>query len=417
MKHPFHPALALSLALCLLVSAPAAALFAPAQNVPVDRLIENIGAFVEENPEDAEAHYLLGRVNYLAFVNRSATVSCDNPGSETELPRVRDNRMQYGDRDNPQIEDEAAAVYARQAIESFNTAVALDEGNAQYRLGLAGLYEQAVPLATQIIPSLEDEEDDAVRQRCLSLAVAYNLQAYTLGRDAMLEADSVFLPFYPVAYEAGKAYARLVAEHELEPADGEVLDQIEEDIAAVDKLPMAITPIVMRVEGESPTALDELIAPGTTVHFDLDADGQAEERPWVHPDTAILVWDPEGTGQITSGRQLFGNMTFFMLFSDGYQAMDSLDDNRDGKLAGDELAGLALWHDRNSNGVSDAGEVTPISETAIRSIATTQTGVVNGIHPMNTAGVTLEDGSTRPTWDWIIPAVPQSEAGSGEAGR
>ena len=174
---------------------------------------------------------------------------------------------------------------------------------------------------------------------------------------------------------------------------------------AIDGKPKAITPIVFRIEGDTPTSLNELIADNRTVRFDLDADGTAERRPWVNPDTAILVWDPDNTGKITSGEQLFGNMTFRMLFSDGYRALDSLDDNRDGQLAGKELKGLALWHDRNSNGVSEAGEVTPITDTPIQAIATGQTSKVNGLHPMNNVGLTLDDGTTRPTWDWIIPGI------------
>lgn len=405
----------LCLLLCLFVVGPASALFAPSPSVPTDRLIRNLTAYLKENPKDTEAHYLLARVHYMSFVNRLNHVRANDPGSDKKLPRLVDPR-QYGKAEGEQIDEAKAIEHARAAIQSFNKAIELDEKKALYHLGLAGLYEQSHSLAKKIDPNPEPEEgEDADRQsesdRFIDNALASNLTAYHLDRDDALKKDSVFLPFYPVAYEAGKSVLRLVEKHKLKLTDEKVAKQIKEDMEAIDRKPKAITPIVFRIEGEAPRSLTELIAGNTTVRFDLDADGIIEERAWVNPDTAILVWDPQNTGKITSGKQLFGNMTFFMLFSDGYRALDSLDDDRDGQLKGKELKGLALWHDRNTNGVSDPGEVTPIGDTPVRSIATRQSGKVNGIHPMNPAGVTLDDGSTRPTWDWVIPA----QTDSGEA--
>jgi hypothetical protein len=389
--------------LTAVIAGPASALFAPSPSVPTDRLITNITAYIEENPKDAQGHYLLARVHYMAFVNRLDHVRSNDPGSAKKLPRLTDPR-QYGKAKGEPIDEEKAIEHAKAAFASFNKALELDKENALYHLGVAGLYEQTAPLAPKILPALEDEKDDEVIHRSLTKAADANLDAYKLDREAALAKDSVFLPFYPVAYEAGKAYLRLVETNKLE-ADKEQIAQINADLKAIDSKPKAITPIVFRVEGDAPTSINELIAANTVVNFDLDADGVAERRPWVNPDTAILVWDPKNTGTITTGEQLFGNMTFRMLFSDGYRALDSLDNDRDGQIAGKELKGLALWHDRNSNGVSDKGEVTPIADTNVRTIATTQTGKVNGLHPMHAAGVLLKDGTTRPTWDWVIPAA------------
>lgn len=398
--------------LSAMIAAPASALFAPSPSVPTDRLITNINAYIEENPEDAEPYFLLGRVHYMAFVNRLDHVRSNDPGSVKKLPRLVDSRM-YGKAKGEAIDEEKAIEHAKAAIAAFKKAIAMDKENALYHLGQAGLYEQASPLAEKIepnpkrsppAPGVELPPMPSESERFINNAFAANLAAYKLDREAALAKDSVFLPFYPVAYEAGKAYLRLMEAHDLKPESDKVVAQITADLKAIDSKPKAITPIVFRVQGDAPTSLNDLIADDTTVRFDLDADGVAERRPWVNPDTAILVWDPDNTGTITTGEQLFGNMTFRMLFSDGYRAMDSLDDNRDGKLAGKELKGLALWHDRNSNGVSDQGEVTPIAKTNVRAIATGTTDKVNGLHPMHTAGVTLDDGTTRPTWDWVIPA-------------
>ena len=55
-------------------------------------------------------------------------------------------------------------------------------------------------------------------------------------------------------------------------------------------------------------------------------------------------------GQITSALQLFGNVTFWTFWKNGYEALAALDDNGDGELGGPELRHLALWHDANRNG-------------------------------------------------------------------
>jgi len=397
----------------LALASPASALFAPAPSVPTDRLITNISAYIEENPEEAQGYYLLARVHYMAFVNRLDHVRSNDPGSAKKLPRLVDPR-QYGKAEGEKIKEEKAIEHARAALQLFSKAMELDKDNALYHLGLASFYEQSSPLAKEIAPNpkpappapgvdppkLVPESELFIKE-----AAAAYLSAYKLDREAALAKDSVFLPFYPVAYEAGKAYLRLIDQHDIKPEDDKTVGQIKADLAAIDGKPKAITPIVFRIEGDSPRSLNDLIAQDKTVKFDLDADGVAEQRPWVNPDTAILVWDPDNTGRITSGEQLFGNMTFRMLFADGYCALDSLDDNRDGHLVSKELKGLALWHDRNVNGISEPGEVTPLGDTPVRAIATGATGKVSGLHPMNTSGITLDDGTTRPTWDWIIPAA------------
>ena len=123
--------------------------------------------------------------------------------------------------------------------------------------------------------------------------------------------------------------------------------------------------------------------------------------PWLQPSTALLVWDPQGTGKITSGTQLFGSATWWMLFPDAYAALDALDDSRDGWLTGRELNGLALWFDRNQNGISDPGEVVALSNSPIVGIATKATGKT-ALSLMNPAGLRLRDGRTLPTYDWTF---------------
>jgi hypothetical protein len=97
------------------------------------------------------------------------------------------------------------------------------------------------------------------------------------------------------------------------------------------------------------------------VRFDADGSGLAREWTWLTSDAAWLVYDPKGTGKVDSALQMFGNVSFWRFWQNGYEALRSLDDNGDGQLTGVELAGLALWHDINGSGCSEPGEVRPLS--------------------------------------------------------
>jgi len=117
---------------------------------------------------------------------------------------------------------------------------------------------------------------------------------------------------------------------------------------------------------------------------------------------------PPGTGWRRRDRcqlQMFGSVTFWIFWQDGYEALGALDDNGDGVLTGSELNGLALWNDANGNGLSDPGEVLPVQAFGITRLSCTSHIHGSGI-PWNPAGVTFSDGSSRPTYDWIA-ASPQ----------
>jgi hypothetical protein len=124
-----------------------------------------------------------------------------------------------------------------------------------------------------------------------------------------------------------------------------------------------------------------------------------------------LVWDPLNKGEITSGRQLFGTATWWLLFANGYAALDALDDNRDGMLSGSELRGIGVWFDKNGNGRADPGEVQPITDFGVQAIRTRSTGSDHGML-MNTQGLTLKNGTVVPTYDWVVSPISRN-AGQG----
>lgn len=97
----------------------------------------------------------------------------------------------------------------------------------------------------------------------------------------------------------------------------------------------------------------------------------------------LLVYDPDHTGNIVSGAQLFGNWTFGgrrlasanlssiplnPAWENGYEPLAELDADGDGRISGLELEPLGLWFDANRDGVSQRGEVQTLSEAGVTAL-------------------------------------------------
>lgn len=174
---------------------------------------------------------------------------------------------------------------------------------------------------------------------------------------------------------------------------------------------------------------DTLTTDMTFVRFPLHP-GAAEDTWYTwkaseqHP---LLVLDPKHTGSITSPYQLFGSWTFggrslristALTSSDippqgsepwkhGYEPLATLDANNDQKISGEELRPLALWFDRNRNGISEAGEVQAVEEAGIEALyyeGATYDDSVDG-YKLATAFERKEKGETirGSAVDWFSP--------------
>jgi len=182
--------------------------------------------------------------------------------------------------------------------------------------------------------------------------------------------------------------------------DAKEIAQLRDKQKTLTTMGRAVTPILVPLtEG---ARLGELVDADAGVTFDLDGSGLARQWGWITPKAAWLVFDPNGTGQITSALQMFGNCTFWIFWRDGYEALRSLDDDHDGVLRGTELRGISLWQDRNGNGVSEPGEVKPVADFGITAISCASEIGAGGV-AWSPSGVTFADGKTRPTYDWIAP--------------
>jgi hypothetical protein len=182
---------------------------------------------------------------------------------------------------------------------------------------------------------------------------------------------------------------------------------------AIGLLPPRADPLVLDLDRDGVLETTGIPAPGTagtTVFFDLDADGIRTAVGWVAPDDGLLVLDRNGNGLIDNGRELFGDATPLNgngtldlaagIAAHGFQALDKEDTNRDGivSAADARFANLRMWRDLNRDGVSQAGELTTLATEGIVSITVASTEVSqnlpNGNQLFRTGSFTRSDGTT-----------------------
>jgi hypothetical protein len=384
--------------------------------VPVDRLIANTTAYIKEHPQDAMGPYTLARIHYIALATR-ASLAWPGNGGRNGLPVVNDPaEWQRSSKKEEAWSEAQLRDHLRLAVENYRAALKMDEKNALFHLGLASVSRAALDAGFKLgaIPGAVDAEvpkDGDFAQLWREQAITEYLKAYelsvgtndTITYGHIANGSMVML----MSYEAGQHYVELVTARGVRDAERQTFEKVRTSVQELKSKAMrggGITPIVFRLSQAA--LLDELLDPQKTVAFDLDGTGRPQRYTWLRPDTGILVWDPWKEGRIESGHQLFGSVSFHMFWSDGYRALDALDDNRDGDLRGGELQGLAVWFDRNQNGVSDAGEVVPLEQTGIEALSVRATSSV-GASLANEAGLLMKDGRVLPTYDWTTEPLKE----------
>lgn len=370
------------------------------------------------------------------------------------------------DEQKKEISD-ADAAHLREAILNYRKAAELDPKNALYELGLAWLLQETgkaargLPVAGLGLPEVKSSDaekaayaaaiaklgdpDPKVRSDATAtlekampkpfeqlLAVKasdpevsarvdrlvrgyFDLQAlehyrraYDLSiKDDLAKPGGLVRANAVISAEAGDAILKILSDHPAaeKPNESRELGKALKELA---EKPRAMTPILFRMPRAGGAAgapvLADLVDPLARTTFDLAGDDLHREWPWVRPGTSLLCWDPAGTGQVSSGRALFGSATWWIAFRNGYEALAILDDNADGVLTGDELQGIAAWTDANANGVSERGEVRPLAALGITAIAVRPRTTADGTLTID-RGITLSDGTTVPTFDWVTEPV------------
>ncbi|UFW82468.1 beta strand repeat-containing protein [Rhizobium sp. SU303] len=136
------------------------------------------------------------------------------------------------------------------------------------------------------------------------------------------------------------------------------------------------SPVLLDLNGDGHVDLRPLDSLATSVGFDWDGDGVADETAWVGPQDGFLAIDlaADGTagpdGKIDQGLEL----AFGAWSNESTSDLDGLrlafDTNRDNVLdVNDERwSEFRVWRDLNQNGVSDAGELQTMTVAGIRLI-------------------------------------------------
>jgi hypothetical protein len=349
------------------------------EKVPVDRLIKNLEELADKEPKNVPVRYNLARVHAMAYALKTDTCEINKrPGNEgawfgNTPPTVPFKSVETNDKDKAEL----AKKHLKKAIDTYGNVLKLQADNLTAQLGLAWCVEQS------------GEKADAIK--------AYRKVIETGWRK---EGELKFGPLGGnyITKEAAGYLIPLLDKNE----DNAEIDTLKERVAKLDKLPTPMTPIAVPLkDGLTWRDLEDRNA---SVPFDVDGTRLGKRWSWITKDAGWLVYDPTKSRKITSGLQLFGNVSFWCFFDNGYDALRSLDDNGDGVLNGRELDGLAIWHDANGDGICQPDEVRPLSYYGIVGISCNwQT---DSLHPDRIAfsprGIILRDGTTRPTFDLIL---------------
>jgi hypothetical protein len=393
-RHLASSGLGLAVFLGLALPAPGHFGLVEVAKVPVDRLVMNLEAEVMKDPKNVHTLINLARVHGMAYALKAESA---------EVIKREPNEVWFGYvpkivpfskvvKATDPAKEKAARVHLTKAINRFKEAVNLAPDDPVARLGYAWTLDQM------------GHKKEAVAQYRSLIEDAWKVEE---------KEDSLPLNGETVVTEAAGYLIPLLDEEK----DRKELATLKQRVAQLRARPRPITPIAVPLRDglEARDIEDRDVAVG----FDVDGSRLNRRWSWVNQDAGWLVYDPKGKGEITSGLQLFGNVTFWLFWENGYHALASLDDNRDGVLTGDELKGLAIWHDAGRAGVCEPGEVKPVSEYGI--VAVSCRFERDRDHPkriaFSPAGVTFRDGRTRPTFDLILDPLDRPARGSGGVGE
>jgi hypothetical protein len=355
------------------------------QSVPVERLIANLERAAGENSADVARFASLARAHAMAYSSKSPAILVAS-GSELEGPLFPKGGphvpfskvVATGD---PSMRKQAEAHLAS-AIASYEWALRINPFNTVTRLGYGWCLQQAGEVEEAILQYRRVIEEEWPRERGAS---GFGPEADSITS----EAAGYLIPL-------------------LDPKrDNAEIARLREHVAELDKKPRAVTPIAIPLVRD--LTVEQMVDRRARVKFDADGSDLDHRWSWIAPDAGWLVYDQAGDKRITSALQLFGNVTFWMFWKNGYEALCALDDDGSGELRGQELKHLSIWQDANRNAVSERHEVTPVGDLNVvaLSCAHATEDESDDYVAMSSRGVTFADGSTRPTYDILLHRQPQ----------
>jgi hypothetical protein len=358
------------------------------ENVPIERVLQNLERRAQQSPRDVGTRLNLGRVHAMAYASKSETAPVRKSRSpsdpQSNEPEFGVITSEFGNVQVKETTDANVLSQARQhlakAIENYAAAIAIEPSNLVARLGRAWCLEQAGDKRGAITGYRDLLKDLRGSESARRLPGLQNYMPMTV------EVAGYLIPLLDSTKDAVE------------------IAQIRARVANVERIMSTrpITPIAIPLNDGLQAS--DLVRPALSVAFDADGSGLLKRWTWISPKAGWLVFDKSGRKQVSSSLDLFGNVTFWLFWENGYQALQTLDDDGDGQLQGQELTGLAIWRDENANGVADIGEVKPLAEWHITRLSCSfewREDDPNSI-AWSASGVTFGNGSVRPTFDLLL---------------
>ena len=382
MRKTLRLAAGAAVAVALWAAAPIAeSTIADVRQVPIDRLASNLQALVEKDPGNVRLRVNLARAHAMAYALKASALPVDN-GAQNE-------GAYFGWGNNGAIpfknKEGASATAMKAAQEQLAVAI------ARYREALdVGPRDLVANLGYAWCLSQAGRKNEAVAAYRKTIDLAWETEqkprrAMSGDQSITEEAATYLIPLLDANRDA------------LEIAT------LRARMKAIDKnTTRFITPIAIPMEPG--LTADDLRADSASVVFDADGSGVARRWTWISARAGWLVSDIHREGRIQSGLQLFGNVTWWLFWTNGYEPLRALDDNGDGRIAGKELDGLSIWHDTNTNGISERGEVRSVTDWRIVALSTSflYDAADRDEIAYSPQGVTFTDGSVRPSFDLIL---------------
>jgi tetratricopeptide (TPR) repeat protein len=374
------------------------------EKVPIDRLITNLEQLAAKDSKDAKTRFNLARVHSMAFAFKTPTADIIK-GREAEgvffgfTPEHVPFKVVASS-------DPAALQVAREhlskAINLYREVAELDPANLTAKLGYAWCLDQAGNRAQAItayrhVVAAGWKIESAYIAMTQAAMSERNFNFQSVDREPFLDPR-----WHSITVEATRYLIPLLDRAK----DQDEIVTLQDRVAQFNMLPRSMTPIVIPLRDG--LTVSQLVDPAASVRFDADGSGLDRPWSWITPNAAWLVHAPKESRRVSSALQLFGSVTFWVFWENGYHALRALDDDGDGELRDKELDDLGLWHDANSNGVSDAGEVKPLADWEITALSWAhETRDSRDYVAFSRAGVTFRDGRTRPTYDVLLHARPE----------
>jgi hypothetical protein len=348
------------------------------QQVPVARLVANLEKRLAAEPGSAELHIRLARLHGMAYALKTEEVPVGGFRPEDkDRPYLgpEPNLIPYRARPPSSLESaKRAEEHLAAATNHYRKALEIAPENLLARLGYAWTLDQG------------SKKQEAISEYRRVIDQAWPKEQQSTSADLGER-------FYT---EEAAAYLIRLLDPE---TDADEIARLRQQREKLRTLPRPITPIAIPLADATSDVAD------LTARVRFDADGSGLRRPWtwISRDAGWLVYDAAGAGAITSALQWFGNVTFWLFWHDGYDALAALDDDGDGELTGRELDRLAIWRDGNQNGRSERGEVRTLAAHGIIAVSCR---AIRGdrvrFAAISPAGVRFKDGRTRPTYDVIL---------------